>query len=186
MATGINSFRGDFKGLRPNRFTVNGAFPTAVSTQPTRFDIYCKATQMPGSSIGVIPVPWMGRVVKFSGERTYADWTIQVYESSIESQDLRKAMEEWIELMDGRETHQVNYDVTATWEIYYDDFAGDSQSTIGNPIQSSPKTLHLVNCFPVDISPVDLSYDSVDTFSEFTLTMAYDYWNYGPATSAQI
>lgn len=185
MANSVSQFRGKFAGLRPNRFTINGSFPSAVTPQPTDFDIYCKATQMPGSSIGVIPVPWMGRVVKFSGERTYADWTIQVYESSIGSQDLRRAMEAWIELMDGRDTHKVNYSLTETWEIYYDDFLGDTESNQGNPDSSAPKTIHLVNCFPVDISPVDLSYDLVDTFSEFTLTMAYDFWDYGPARASQ-
>ena len=34
----------------------------------------------------------------------------------------------------------------------------------------------LRNCFPIDISAMELSYDAVDTFAEFTITLAYDYW----------
>lgn len=176
MAKNINDFRSQFAGVRPNRFTIRGSFPKQVSVQSPAFDVYCKATQLPGSSVGVIPVPWMGRVVKFSGERTYADWTVQVYESSISSNDLRGGFEEWIELMDGRNSHKINYDLTETWQVVYMDMNG-AVSGEGNP--TGQRTITLVHCFPVDVSPVDLSYDLVDTFSEFTVTMAYDYWQFG-------
>lgn len=182
MATNINNFRSQFSGVRPNRFTIRGNFPGGVGAQTTAaFDVYCKATQLPGSSIGVIPVPWMGRVVKFSGERSYADWTIQVYESSITSNDLRSGFEQWIELMDGRDSHKINYSLTETWQVVYMDMNG-TVSGQGNP--TGNRTISLIHCFPVDISPVDLSYDVVDTFSEFTVTLAYDYWQFGDAAGS--
>lgn len=183
MATGITNFRGGFNGVRPNRFTISGSFPQTINSAFSDFDIYCKATQLPGSSIGVIPVPWMGRVTKFSGERVYADWTIQVYDSSVDSQDLRLAFEDWIDVMDGRDNHIIRYDQTAIWQIYYQDIT-NAVSTQGNPTTTAKKKVTLVNCFPVDISPIDLSYDLVDTFAEFTVTLAYDYWTFGDAQSS--
>ena len=186
MATSITDFRGAFNGVRPNRFSISGSFPQDLqSSIPfTRFDVYCKATQLPGSSIGVIPVPWMGRVTKFSGERTYADWTIQVYDSSSSSEDLRSAFELWIEYMDGRDNHIIRYNQTAIWKVFFQDIT-NAVSTQGNPDASgAKKTVSLVNCFPVDISPIDLSYDLVDTFAEFTVTLAYDYWTFGEVQAA--
>ena len=176
MATNITNFRAKFSGVRPNRFTINGNFPADTGLAAPDLSIYCKATQLPGSSIGVIPVPWMGRVVKFSGERSYADWTLQIYDSSIASNDLRSGFENWIELMDGRDSHKINYSLTEQWNITYMDMNG-TVSGEGNP--TGNRTIALNNCFPVDISPVDLSYDAVDTFSEFTVTMAYDFWDFG-------
>ena len=173
MADNITNFRAKFSGVRPNRFTISGDFPGETGLSSPDLSIYCKATQLPGSSIGVIPVPWMGRVVKFSGERSYADWTLQIYDSSIASNDLRAGFEDWIELMDGRNTHKINYSLTKQWGITYMDMNG-TVSGEGNP--TGNRTILLNNCFPVDISPVDLSYDAVDTFSEFTVTMAYDFW----------
>jgi hypothetical protein len=173
MATNITNFREKFSGVRPNRFTINGNFPSGTGLSAPELSIYCKATQLPGSSIGVIPVPWMGRVVKFSGERSYADWTLQIYDSSIAANELRAGFEKWIELMDGRDTHKINYSKVEPWTITYMDMNG-TESGQGNP--TGNRQIKLNNCFPVDISPVDLSYDAVDTFSEFTVTMAYDFW----------
>ena len=182
MAT-IDQFRSGFKGVRANRFRVSGTFPGtigATNIAAGTFEFYCKAASVPGSAIGVIPVGYKGRPVKFSGERTYADWLIQIYDST--DTDLRTNFERWIEAMDGRNSHQVNYNVATgggnsnAWTVEYMEQApGATQS--GNSYQ---KKIKLVNCFPVDLSPIELSYDSPDTFAEFTVTLTYDYWDYLP------
>lgn len=183
MATGINDFRQRFNGHRPNRFLINGSFPNAVTQGNdsssagagggVHFDVYCKATQVPGSSIGVIPVAWQGRTVKFSGERTYADWSIQIYDSSDSSQNLRKMFETWINLMDHRTLHTMDYSLTSNWTVSFNDA---TSSVISNAQSGHNETYTLTNCFPLDISPIDLSYEMTDTFAEFTVTLAYDFW----------
>lgn len=186
MATGVNNFRQNFFGHRPNRFTVNGSFPTGVlqdntsTAAPTaanagglQFDIYCKATSIPGSSIGVIPVAWQGRIVKFSGERTYADWSIQIYDSSIASQKLRILFEEWINKMNHRDQHILDYSLTSDWTVSFNDVV---RSVGASPQNGHTERYIMRNCFPIDISPMDMSYDMTDTFAELTVTMAYDFW----------
>ena len=172
MASGINAFRSGFNGTRPNRFKVDIFGP---GTTPEKLDLYVKATSVPGSSIGVIPTPWMGRVVKFSGERTYADWTIQVYDSSSTSSNLRKFFEDWIESMDTRETHDINYKKTGSADIKWNDISGNTGVGSHEDQTNFNSVISLVNCFPIDISAMELSYDAVDTFAEFTITLAYDY-----------
>jgi hypothetical protein len=190
MATGIRDFRHNFFGTRPNRFKIEGSFPTTVtasqergnvsnlpaSDTTARFDVYCKATSLPGSSIGVIPVAWQGRIVKFSGERTYADWSIQIYDSSTPGQILKQTFEKWINLMNHRESHILDYSLTSDWIVYH----GDVVNSVSSNADSGHTQSHILrHCFPIDISPIDMSYDMTDTFAEFTVTMAYDFWEPG-------
>lgn len=194
MPNTLSTFRNNFKGTRPNRFRIAGTFPAAaVSNSSTgdppdgsndvQFDVYCKATQLPGSSIGLIPVAWQGRVVKFSGERTYQDWSIQIYDSSMTGQDLRSKFELWINRMNHREIHTINYNLTTDWLVNFNDTPSKTSSQNHSDFPSDGQqghavTIRLKQCFPIDLSPIDLSYDLTDTFSEFTVTMAYDYWEY--------
>jgi len=178
MAT-LNEFRNNFFGVRPNRFMVETRWPSTV-TSPDLSDlnIYVKAADLPGSTIGTIPIAWQGRVVKFSGERVYADWVISVYDSSIPAKDLRNGFERWMEAMDGRDTHAINYNLTADWVVRYSDVSPGT-STTPTPTQNPNnfnKSVKLKNCFPVDIGAITLNYDLSDSFTEFTVQIAYDYW----------
>jgi hypothetical protein len=175
----LTDFRNNFFGVRPNRFLVIGGFPTNVTQiAPEDLRIYVKAADLPGATIGTINVAWQGRVVKFAGERVYADWAINVYESNAKAKDLRIAFEEWMELLDGRDTHAINYNLAQDWTVYYSDLTPNGTNSI-TPTQdpaSFTKAIRLKNCFPVDLGPVTLNYDMADSFSEFTVQIAYDFW----------
>ena len=177
MAIGINEFRAGFNGTRPNRFRISfDEVPAGVPGAPENLDLYVKATSVPGSSIGVIPTPWMGRVIKFSGERTFADWTIQVYDSSNPSVNLRTFFEGWIDSMDSRNDHNINYKNVGSALVGWNDISGNTGVGVHADQTSWKSMIMLRNCFPIDISAMELSYDAVDTFAEFTITLAYDYW----------
>lgn len=175
----LNEFRSNFFGVRPNRFLVEGQWPDGVqSPDLANLYIYVKGADLPGSTIASIGVAWQGRVIKFAGERTYADWVINCYDSNVPSKDLRTGFERWIEAMDGRNTHQINYNLTTDWIVRYSDIVVGEQYT-ELPTQSPGnfnKAVKLKNCFPVDIAPITLNYDAADSFSEFTVQIAYDYW----------
>jgi hypothetical protein len=166
----IDTFRQNFKGVRGNRFKIFGNFPGGNDANSNDFEFYARAASVPGSAIGIIPVGYKGRPVKFSGERTYTDWAVQVYDSSVA--DIRGRLEAWIDTMDSRNNHEVNYNLVKNWEVHYHDMSG----TISN--SNYNKKIKLINCFPVDLSPIELSYDTPDTFAEFTLTLTFDYWTY--------
>jgi hypothetical protein len=189
MANGLTEFRNNFFGVRTNRFMVNFAFPTGIATGldlDVAQTIYCRATQSPPSAIGVIPVMWQGRPVKFSGERVFGDWTLVIYEAAgrKSSHNLKAAFERWVNNMDTRNTHEINYNVTTNWDLYYDDIQANPNRS-GKPGQSPgnySKHVKLINCFPVEVSPLDLSYDAENAFAEFTVTMSFDLWE--PVTAA--
>lgn len=168
----INQFRQNFFGIRPNRFKVSGKFPFGPSVENTEF--YIKAADLPGSSVGTIPVAWQGRVIKFSGERVYGDWAISVYDSSNPQDAIRGKFEQWMDLMDSRDAHKINYNyVSATdWIVEYDDIVGGTSES-GTRYK---KAIRLRNCWPTELGPVQLNYDLADTFSEFTVQLAFDFW----------
>ena len=174
----LTEFRKEFYGVRPNRFLIEGFTPTneAYSLAEDTW-IYVKAADLPGSNIGAIGVNWQGRAVKFSGERVYSDWVIQVYDSNVSGPLLREAFEAWIDAMDQRDTHSINYNLVADWTIKYSDLV--STSTPGDG-QRFTKAVKLKNCFPTDLGSINLNYDAMDSFAEFQVQMAYDYWEFVP------
>jgi hypothetical protein len=182
MANTVQDFRDKFKGTRSNRFIITpGNPPTGIdSTGPIptvgHFKLYAKATSFPGSAIGMIPVSYQGRVVKYSGERQFAEWSIQVYDSSsVSDVNLRKYFENWITLGDHPRTHKQQYNIASRtpWQVAFDDITGTAGG--GDPAATYKKTLFLFNCWPIDISAIDLNYEAADSFAEFTLTLAYDF-----------
>ena len=181
----VQDFRDNFKGTRSNRFIITPGNPPTGIDLPSGgkpdvddFKLYAKATSYPGSAIGMIPVSYQGRVVKYSGERQFAEWSIQVYDSSVASGiNLRKYFENWITLGDHPLTHKQQYNIASTtpWRVAFDDIATNTSGGADPAATGYKKTLFLHNCWPIDISAIDLNYEAADSFSEFTLTLAYDF-----------
>ena len=102
MAFNVNDFRSQLvgDGARPNLFQVTLTFPTFTqngSAAGAKTTFMAKAAQLPGSTIGQITTHYFGREMKFAGNRTFADWTLQI----INDEDfvIRNAMESWMNAM---------------------------------------------------------------------------------------
>jgi len=162
----IETFREQFDGVRANRYIINPGAGNSGMTQ-LHAALYVKAVSVPGSSIGMIPVSFQGRQIKFSGERQFNDWTFTCYDSS--DANVRVKLENWISLMDHVTTHTVQYNQAEDWTVSYNDMSGQGSGS------TTTRGFKLHHCWPIDISPIDLSYDMVDSFAEFTVTLAYDY-----------
>ena len=175
----IKGFRAGFSSSRSNRYKITGTMPNNLGTLDDSFTLYAKSVSFPGSQIGMIPVSYQGRVIKFAGERQFAEWSVQVYDVSTNatgttSIDIRTQLEEWMEQCDGANTHKQRFNNAATnvWTVQFDDINID---TIGGGDVKYNKKMELYNCWPIDISAIDLNYEAADSFAEFTLTLAYDF-----------
>ena len=172
----IQTFRNDFSSSRSNRYKITGTMPDGLGKLDDSFTLYAKSVSFPGSQIGMIPVSYQGRVIKFTGERQFSEWSVQVYDVSNSatspSIDIRTQLEAWIEKCDGANTHKQIYNKVSDspWTIEFDDT--NDQSSGSNVYN---KKMELYNCWPIDISAIDLNYEAADSFAEFTLTFAYDY-----------
>ena len=176
-------------GARANLFEVSLIFPTGTSgdqlgnaatdwqgpseTEITAvpINILVKAAQVPAFTVGVIEVPYKaGRRIKIPGDRTFADWTITVIND--EDHTARRAFTAWIDMIS-----RGNYNSASKSNVknYYTDLTVTQLKGSGNPI----RVYKLNNAFPTDVSGVDLSMDSTDTLSEFTVNFQYQYLKVG-------
>lgn len=164
-------------GARSNLFrvTIQGFFSTDTTiTADEDFSYLCKAAQLPGSTLGLIEVPFSaGRRYKAPGDRTFADWTTTVINDS--NHKIRKALE------DLQKVYGVTDYNSETSKTFTGGNAREFSSILVEQLNQAGTTIYsytLENCWPQDISTIDLSYDSTDTLEEFTVTWSYDYFTF--------
>jgi len=104
----ISTFKSAFDGgTRPNRFIVTGDIGSQGSLPNP---LLVKAASMPVQTLGVMQVPFRGRVAKLPGDRAYAEWTITLLDEA-KSSNARQKFEAWHEKFN---THKEN--ITDQWE----------------------------------------------------------------------
>lgn len=181
MAFNVAEFRSQMTGdgARPNLFSVSLTFPSFVNgavEASRKVTFMAKAAQLPGSSMGQVPVYYFGREMKFVGNRSFADWTITIIND--EDFTVRNTMERW---MNSLNSHTGNVrDVNAASPSGYSVDAEVIQyGKTGNEL----KKYNFVGMFPVDLTPIALDWGSNDTIEEFDVTFAYQYWTAAESTT---
>ena len=178
-------------GARPNLFQVimPGLPFGAAQGASAPFSFLCKATQLPGSTIGNVPLYYFGRETKFAGNRTFADWTITVIND--ENFIVRNSIEAWMNSINSNASNLrlpspvtgggsggQPYAIDAQVNQYY------KSNTVG--ANGIIKSYNFVGLFPVDLSPIDLDWGTNDSIEEFTVTFAYQYWTTGPSSTGNV
>ena len=175
MAFRVQDFRAqmNYDGARPNLFQCELTFPTLTSgsNAQQKFTFMARAAQLPGSTVNHIPQFYFGRELKFAGNRTFPEWTITV----INDEDfvIRNQLEEWMARINNHESNLS--------EAFYSQYAFDAEVYQYGKQGNIIKTYTFIDMFPVDISPIDVSWDANDAIEEFAVTFQYQYW-----TSAEV
>lgn len=174
MAFNVTEFRANLvgDGARPNLFQVTMNFPTYATDgvgAGQALTFLAKTAQLPGSTLGTVPVYYFGREMKFVGNRSFADWSITIIND--ENFKVRRAFESWMNSINSHTTNVRNGAAT-TPTSYSVDAKVDQYDKAGNII----KTYKFVGAFPVDLNPIDLDWSSNDSIEEFGVTLAYQYW----------
>ena len=187
MAFNVQQFRSQLvgDGARPNLFECSLTFPTItasggglvtnagnasdVTSLKEKSQFMVRAAQLPGSTVNQIPVNYFGRELKFSGNRTFPEWTVTIIND--EDFRLRDAFEKW---MSGLNSHfsnvrdsQFSNSLGYTTDATVTQFGKD-----GSPI----KYYDFRGMFPIDVSPIELDWGSNDTIEEYAVTFAYQWW----------
>jgi hypothetical protein len=170
-------------GSRPNLFKVQVTPPRASGYDVASFEYLCRSGSLPSATLGTIEIPMNGgRRLKMGGDRTFAEWTSTILND--EDFKIRSVMEKW-----QNDIVKTNYEITST-------LGNRSASTGGTDADGLYGTVtiyqlredgtsvvsggyRLVNCWPSDISAIDLSYDTTDAVEDFTVTWTYDYYENG-------
>lgn len=171
----VSAFRNSLGlGARPNLFEIS--FASGLSaTSSNVISILCKSAALPGSSVGTIEVPHAGgRRLKLAGDVTFADWTITVLNDRTHS--VRKAFIKYQDDMFNTNFNETSLAARGTTKRT--EVTVKQLSESGDDI----RVYVLKNAFITNISGVDLSYDSTDAQSEFTVTWVYDYFTVASGT----
>lgn len=167
---------------RPNLFQVDINFPTGIineSALATLGKFTVRAANLPSSQIGVIEVPFRGRVLKIAGDRTFEPWTITVMNDS--KFILRNAFELWANAI---QAANENFTAAGTLGDASDStgyFADMSVHQLARDVKDgdAPKLLKsykFYNVFPSNISAIDLDFGNNDAIEEFTVELQVQYW----------
>ena len=162
-------------GARPNLFEVElTTLPAGIAWPADNFRYMCKAAQLPASVIANIDIPFRGRIFKVAGDRTIEPWSITIIND--EDFRIRKAMEEWVDLIAKLENNLGATDPSAYMvnakvfqlgrgsQVASTDNSGDANVVL--------KEYEFIDIFPISVGSIDVSYDSSDTIEEYTVEFA--------------
>jgi hypothetical protein len=135
-----------------------------------------KSAQLPGSTVGTVPLYYFGRELKFAGNRTFTDWTLQIIND--EDFTIRNALESWMNAINSHAGNVRNPGAGGP-SGYTVDAKVDQYGKTGNIV----KSYNFVGLFPLDLAPIDLDWGSNDTIEEYSATFAYQWWESAPSTT---
>ena len=159
-------------GARPNLFEVElTTLPAGIAWPADNFRYMCKAAQLPASVIANIDRPFRGRIFKVAGDRTIEPLSITIIND--EDFRIRKAMEEWVDLIAKLENNLGATDPSA-YMVNAKVFQLGRGSTPSSQTNAGDRNAVLreyefIDIFPTNVSSIDLSYDSSDTIEEFVV-----------------
>jgi len=144
---------------------TNVAAAIGLNNPGSQVSFLCRSAGLPAATMTQTEVQYMGRKLKYAGDREYADWTLKCYNDG--SYGLRKAFESWSNLMNSYEGN-VGPNNSNT---YLADWFVQPLTREGNPIA----TYKMVGCWPKDVQGYELNFDAKTNISEFSVVMAYQY-----------
>jgi hypothetical protein len=165
---GVDDFKAKLKGggARPNLFKATINFPAYANGDVEITSFLCEAAQLPGSTMGLITIPFRGRQLKLAGDRTFDTWSPTIINDT--DFRVRNSMERW---MNGINAHSANTGLTAPID-YEADLLVEQLDRDGSIL----KTYTFRGCFPTAVSPIDLAYSSNDDIERFTVEFQVQYW----------
>ena len=172
----ITDFRAVLQGggARGNQFKVTMAFPgfAGVGGESRVMSFLCKATNLPGQTLGEVAVPFRGRVLYIAGDRVFETWTTTVFNDT--DFLVRNAMERW---MNGINAMSDNSGLENPSD-YQIDASVDQLDRAGVSI----KKYEFRGLWPLTIAPIELTYDGNDAVEEFEVTYRYQFFESNTTT----
>ena len=110
--------------------------------------VLAKAANIPASTVGVIDVPYRGRVLKIAGDRTFEPWTVTVLNDA--GFALRSKFEAWSTNI---QALQQNLQNTSNPSGYCADALVRQFDRQGNPV----RTYKFAQIWPSNVSAIDLA-----------------------------
>ena len=156
-------------GARANQFRVTITPPPgiAIGLDVRRASFLCTASNMPGMTLGEIPVPFRGRSIYVSGDRPeFEVWTTNFYNDT--DFMVRNAMERW---NNGINDMKTNLGITSPTDYQSDLFVEqlDRDETV-------LKSYIFKSAYPLTVAPIELSSATAGELETFDVTWRYQHF----------
>lgn len=170
MTINVEAFKSKLVGggARSNLFKVQMQLPPTMGLA-LDFEFFCRAANLPGVTVEVVPVSHQGRVVKVYGNRTFEDWNITVYND--ENFRYRDMFFVWSNRINGLESNLTQQTETGTGT-----YKGEATITQLGKDGRALRAYRLRGCWPTVVNAIDVDWDAKTEIQNFQVTLAYDYW----------
>ena len=145
------------------------AFPSYVTggrVAAVQGQFLCKAAQLPASTLENLPIQYRGRAVNFAAERTFAPWTVTVYNDT--EFGIRNAIERW--------QNGIQEYATTEGRTNPNDYQADLLVTQLDRNGAGVKQYKFVDAFPLSIGIVQLDYDTTNAIETFDVEFQYNFF----------
>ena len=191
MAFTVSEFKSNLAagggGARPSLYevSINNSHDTDLSFgvgQSMVSGLLVKAASIPPANIAPLAVNYAGRAYKWTGFRTFDNWTVTVLND--EDFKIRGQMMDWMRIISGKLDGTRNTDygspvTTGTTPGYYEGNATVKQLGTDGAVKQVYK---FYNLWPTELAEIGVDWSS-DIIQEYTIGFAYDYWGHGAPTS---
>ena len=167
----IDDFKSNLKfgGARANQFRVTITEPTGINIglDVRRTSFLVTASNLPGSTLGEIAVPFRGRNIYVTGDRPAPEtWTVTFYNDN--DFMIRNAMETWHNGINNFRTNQgtsipANYQT----DLFVEQLDRDD---------SILKSYIFRNAYPLTVAQIDLSSAEAGELETFEVTWRYQHF----------
>ena len=154
-------------GARANQFEITIA---GQGFSNEKFTFLCRSAQIPGMTVGEVPVPYRGRQIFVAGDRNYDAWTVTVFSDTAWS--LRSSFETWSDKI-------AEMDESIKGAVAPNDYYGIAQVKQFDRAGGEKAYYVLQDVWPTTVDPIDLAYDTNDAVMEFSVTLRFNYMTYG-------
>ena len=178
----IDDFKGRLVGggARPNLFEVDIQLPQGLGIAGNEQDVQAtmrfmiKASQLPASTVGDIPVAFRGRVLHVAGDRTFEPWTVTVINDT--DFKIRSAMERWSNAINKHSDDSGIIDPNVYQSVATVDQLGRAQNKDGTKQIPVLRRYKFKGIYPTQVTSIDLDYGSTDTIEEFQVQFQVNWW----------
>ena len=156
-------------GARANQFRVTITPPSgiAIGLDVRRASFLVTASNLPGSTLGEIPVPFRGRNIYVAGDRPAPDpWTVTFYNDT--DFMVRNAMERW--------HNGINDFANNTGVVNSADFQTDLFVEQLDRDETILKTYIFRSAFPLTVGTIELSTAEATEIETFEVTWRYQHF----------
>ena len=133
------------------------------------FKFLCKATTLPGDTIDVATVTYMGRGINIPSNRAAVQWTTTVYND--EGMEIRNNVESWMEKLN---SHKTNVRASSMSQIQ--SYTGALKVRTFNKAGGvSPKSYEFIDAWPSAIGEITVDWETND-IQTYDITWEFSYW----------